>query len=277
MKRKDLRADAVPSKHPKLCCPHPPPADEEPPPRPDLDHAYVKTPLPPLALGLKSSKEKEEEEQPLPEWRMEMDLSPTAPPTAPLPFNETPPEVDLEAENERLRKERDAAVTRLDHVMECLGKIWGKEQIRLFLGDCKRVKEYSNETIQTALRIKLVIGGNGYELLRELGWPLPSLTVLNRSVKDIEVKPGLSPDAFALAGMKAKDMALKDVPEDQRAEKMINEIIDLALASNDTEGVLVLDEAALKAMLEFDPSLKCLSGNISAPTVTDPDHESGKQ
>ena len=141
----------------------------------------------------------------------------------------------------------------------------------------KLIFPYSNNTIQNCLRIKLVIGGNGYEHLREIGWPLPSLAVLNRSVKDIEVKPGISNDAIELAGMKAKDMALKGLSEEEKLSKSIDEILELALASDDTEGTLVIDEAALKALLEFDPSLKCLSGRISAPRSKDPDHKSGKQ
>ena len=136
---------------------------------------------------------------------------------------------------------------------------------------------YSNKTIQDCLRTKLIIGGNGYEHLREIGWPLPSLTALNRSVKDIEVKPGISSDAIELAGMKAKQMALKGLSEEEKLSKSLDEIQELALASNDTEATLVLDEAVLKALLEFDPSLKCLSGYISAPRSKDPDHDSGKQ
>ena len=144
LKRKKLRVDAVPSKHPKLCCPHPQPAEQ--PVRPNVDHCYIRKAPPPVALGLRSSEEEEEEEElPLEDWRMEMDeVSPTGPvTTAPLPFMEPPPpERDLEAEIEVLRKEKDDAVARLSHVMDCLKKIMGDDQLSIFLGDKKKVKEY---------------------------------------------------------------------------------------------------------------------------------------
>ena len=72
------------------------------------------------------------------------EVSPTGPvPTAPLPFTEPRPlEQDSESEIERLRKERDDAVARLSHVMDCLKKIMGDDQLSIFLGDKKKVKEY---------------------------------------------------------------------------------------------------------------------------------------
>ena len=283
LKRKKLRPNATPTKEARTCCPHPIPADEAEEfveRRNALEHAYVRRDFGPPRPEPDEGEDIDEEQ--LPAWMETNDVVPTGPVlTAPLPPGTPPPPYDPVAEKDaeiaRLKKERDDALSRLNNVMTSLKKIWGDDQIKLFLGDTKRVKEYEDLTIEKCIEIKLNIGTTAYEFLRDKGYPFVSVRVLNRSLKHIKISPGISTDAMELIGMKAKSMALKDVPEEDRDAKTPEEILQLALDSHLTEACVVIDEFSLTQMVEWDPSNKCLSGYISCPEQNDPDHLSGKQ
>ena len=57
----------------------------------------------------------------------------------------------------------------------------------------KNNKEWSDETIKSALQIRLMVKAKGYEFLRvQMKWPLPSFVTLKKRLQTLEFAPGLT-------------------------------------------------------------------------------------
>lgn len=62
--------------------------------------------------------------------------------------------------------------------------------------------QWSNQTVQKALKLKFACGTTGYETLQELGYPLPSIRTLQNRMKEINFTPGILHTVFELLKLK---------------------------------------------------------------------------
>lgn len=69
-----------------------------------------------------------------------------------------------------------------DKYRQVLCKIFNDDQIRVLITN-RSPHQWSNETIQLALQLKLTCGVNGYEQLKKLNIPLPDLRTIRRSLQ----------------------------------------------------------------------------------------------
>lgn len=73
-----------------------------------------------------------------------------------------------------------------------LKKMLTDDQIQaLFTKNCS-IRNWSNETIQRALKLQITCGATGYEELLQQGMPLPSLRTLRRKLENLKFKSGIS-------------------------------------------------------------------------------------
>ena len=74
----------------------------------------------------------------------------------------------------------------------------------------------------------------------------PSKSCLNKDLRNLQVPTGIIEDSFKLIGMRVKH-----------------------LHSKQKIAALVMDEIALKELIEYDPSMKTLTGTITIPSGSD--------
>ena len=81
----------------------------------------------------------------------------------------------------------------------------------------------------------------------------PSKDCLNKELRNFQVPTGIIHDSFKLIEMRSKKLHAKQ-----------------------KYGALVMDEIALKELIEYDPSMKCLTGTITVPSGSDATIDDGK-
>ncbi|XP_071633680.1 uncharacterized protein [Temnothorax longispinosus] len=73
-----------------------------------------------------------------------------------------------------------------DRYMKALRRIFNEDQIAALCTKSQRGRNWSNETLQRALKLKLVCGNHGYEEILRQGYPFPSLRTLRRRLEDFK-------------------------------------------------------------------------------------------
>ena len=115
-------------------------------------------------------------------------------------------------------------------------------------------KEWSDETIKTALQMRLMVGSKGYEFLRkQLKWPLPSLRTLYRRLQDLQFLPGKTDEIVKFLPDKVID------PEDPSSNLC----------------VLTFDEMKLEEGVSYDRGLKRCLGLVT-PSLAHDENEQDK-
>ena len=138
----------------------------------------------------------------------------------------------LQRENAQLR-------TKLNNLNKKLEKFLHLDQIHQLTNS--RCSKWSSDTIRSAMKIRTAVGKNGYEFLRtKILYPLPSYRTLCERVETLRMAPGLQEDVLDLLQIKTNEME-----------------------SRERDCVLILDEVQLRRKIEYDPSLKCLTGYVS--------------
>ena len=140
-------------------------------------------------------------------------------------------------------------IAMLEKTVAGVRKFLTPEQLDLASGVRKRVV-WSDAAVMIAVDIRYNCGVTGYEKLRALKWPLPCISVLNKRLQDIKMKPGILNESFKLLEHKAK-----------------------SLEPNDCEAILLMDEIGLQARLDWDVSTKSVIGRA---TVDRPPQKRGK-
>ena len=74
----------------------------------------------------------------------------------------------------------------------------------------------------------------------------PSISCLNKELRNLQIPAGIIQDSFKLIAMRAKNMP-----------------------ATEKYAALVMDEIAIKELIEYDPSSKTLSGTLTIPSGSD--------
>lgn len=82
-----------------------------------------------------------------------------------------------------------------DKYKKALSVIFNEDQIGALLKK-NRARNWSNETIQRALKLRFACGAAGYEKVLRQKVPLPSLRTLRRKLEDFQFQPGISNEMF---------------------------------------------------------------------------------
>ena len=137
----------------------------------------------------------------------------------------------LEARNSYLEELRAAVL-----------KIFNEDQLDKLAG-FKQKPRWSDDTYEKSLHTYYVCGITGYSHLRDIGYPLPSLTTLREKIAFLDFRPGHFNDSFNLLKLKAERMS----------------------PGTSKDCALVFDELAIDPRIEYDVKYKTLSGFCSIP------------
>lgn len=129
-----------------------------------------------------------------------------------------------------------------DKYQEAINSIFNEEQVNSLIKK-KRVRNWSNKTIQRALKLKFTCGVNGYQELLDQGIPLPSIRTLSRKLEDLKFLPGISNDMLEF--LKYKKSSFNN--------------------GTDIECGIVFDEMAITPKQRYNPATGQLVGDITFP------------
>lgn len=123
--------------------------------------------------------------------------------------------------------------------------LFNEDQVTALINK-KRVKNWSNDTIQRALQLKFLCGVHGYEALIDQGIPLPSIRTLSRKLEELKFNPGICQDMLEF--LKYKKSAFID--------------------EKDVECGLVFDEMSITDKQSLNSSTGATIGSITFPGQT---------
>ncbi|TGZ50578.1 Uncharacterized protein DBV15_12610 [Temnothorax longispinosus] len=129
----------------------------------------------------------------------------------------------------------------------CLQKTqiyFGNDQLRVLRTGTSRGMKWSEDTILKGLNLRFTCGTRGYNYLRQIMAPLPSVRTLQRSIEHIKFNPGLLDSVFL------------------RLQEMIHNMNE-----NDRNCVLIFDEMSIEQRIDLDPSTGAYIGYVSLPGV----------
>ena len=104
-------------------------------------------------------------------------------------------------------------------------------------------RKWSNNSVEDALKIRFACGPSGYDLLKSLKWPLPSLPPLTRRIKLIKFDYGILQEVFDMMAIKTKTL--------DEYEKFCG---------------IVLDEMSIKEGFDYDASTDQFLGQVNLPS-----------
>lgn len=141
-----------------------------------------------------------------------------------------------------LRKKLFAVQQKLKILEENLKRLLNDDQLNALKTPTRRVPCWSEATIKKALQIRFAAGPTGYNLLRQQGMPLPASRTLSERLRHVTCRPGVQHDII-----------------DALKEK------SAIFSAYDHNVILAIDEIQLKAQIEYDASLKELTGYTTLP------------
>ena len=100
--------------------------------------------------------------------------------------------------------------------------------------------KWSDKAIIKGLKLRFALGKNGFNYLRETGYPIPSYSTLNRHIKHIQLDFGVLKPIFSLLKTKVETMN----PADKNC-------------------CLMFDEMEIDNIHAFNTSTKCFIGNVT--------------
>ncbi|XP_026825442.1 uncharacterized protein LOC113561964 [Ooceraea biroi] len=83
---------------------------------------------------------------------------------------------------------------------DAIAKLLTHEQLQTLLIEKKCITKWSHEGIIKGLKLRFALGKNGYNFLRETGYPAPSYTKTVESMQDIEKDCSLMVDEMDISG-----------------------------------------------------------------------------
>ena len=151
---------------------------------------------------------------------------------------------------EKLEKE----ISDLRLITDVVQKRFNKDQIDGMTGAKQRVN-WSDKTKAETIETRYILGETAFDHLRaKHPGTYPGKTCLNETLrKNVKVEFGIIEDSFKLLEIKARSLHAKQ-----------------KFAS------LVMDEIALKEMIEYDRANKCLVGTITMPSGDDATIDDGE-
>ena len=133
----------------------------------------------------------------------------------------------------------------LENLKTKLESILTDEQQQILLGN-HTTQKFTSETLMKSIGIKLFCGNNGYNYMRDLGYPLPHLRTLQKHMNSFEMLPGYLYE--------------------------IGSILNKATESfdaNDNHAILLFDEMVITQKLEYNPTLRFIMGRVSEEVSKD--------
>ncbi|XP_011705451.1 PREDICTED: uncharacterized protein LOC105460655, partial [Wasmannia auropunctata] len=127
-----------------------------------------------------------------------------------------------------------------DKYKKAMSTIFNEDQVRALLKKV-RIRDWLNETVQRALKLKFICGISGYEELLRQEIPLPSLRTLSRKLEDFKFELGISNQMFEFLKLK---------------KSSFNE--------TDFECGLIFDEMAIISKKCYNPATGSLVGDITS-------------
>ncbi|XP_031335055.1 uncharacterized protein LOC116164931 [Photinus pyralis] len=120
---------------------------------------------------------------------------------------------------------------------EQLKVIFNADQIHMLKYKNHRGYQWSDETVQRALKLYMACGAKGYQELCKQQYPLPSIRTLQHRIQNFKVQAGVLEDIFVLLKLKVN-----------------------AFENQEKYASLLLDEIAIKPGLQYDNSTKEVVG-----------------
>ena len=188
---------------------------------------------------------------------LEPDQPTMTPPPTPKPAKfEVPTVIDNEVRElvkkhvEKLERE----ISDLRVITDAVQKRFNQDQIDGMTGKKKRIN-WTDKTKAETIETRYILGETAFDHLRAKNpGAYPGKTCLNETLrKNVKVEFGIIEDSFKLVEIKARSLHAK--------QKF---------------AALVMDEIALKEMIEYDRANKCLVGTITMPSGDDATIDDGE-
>lgn len=96
----------------------------------------------------------------------------------------------------KARKEKYSALQEMENLKSGLKSHLNPDQFRYLERKTMRGSSWSQETLIKALKIRLSSGSRGYDLVREVGQPLPGERTLQRHLEGYKFQPGMLVDVM---------------------------------------------------------------------------------
>ena len=129
--------------------------------------------------------------------------------------------------------------------LKCLKKVFNTDQISILFRKNAKQTKWSISSVSKAMKIRAAGGRNALNQIRDMGYPLPSVSTINRRLKNLAFDSGLLSD-FILY-LKQKVPSMKNL---------------------DRHCALSSDAMHIIPGYEVDPSTKKIIGGISFPEST---------
>ena len=123
-----------------------------------------------------------------------------------------------------------------------LSALFNKDQLQMLQNSSRKITKWSEDSIKNGLQYRFTMGTHAYNTLRKEGMPLPSIRTLAERLQGINFAPGVQ-------------------------HKIIDALREKVATLSDKERtvVLLLDEMQLRQTVEYDPSLKRMTGMVTLP------------
>ncbi|KAH8040900.1 hypothetical protein HPB51_013070 [Rhipicephalus microplus] len=103
-----------------------------------------------------------------------------------------------------LQQQKSRANRRNHELTRNIKKYLSPDQLQGMWTSSMRGKQWSTETIQKGLKLRLACGSRGYNAVRELAVPLPSERTLQRRVANYKFSPGILHEVLKSLALKVK-------------------------------------------------------------------------
>ncbi|KAH8009190.1 hypothetical protein HPB51_012688 [Rhipicephalus microplus] len=103
-----------------------------------------------------------------------------------------------------LQQQKSRANRRNHELTRNIKKYLSPDQLQGMWTSSMRGKQWSTETIQKGLKLRLACGSRGYNAVRELAVPLPSERTLQRRVENYKFSPGILHEVLKSLALKVK-------------------------------------------------------------------------
>ena len=94
----------------------------------------------------------------------------------------------------------------LQETVDKVSSIWNPDQVRLMMKPSKATVHFSTKTILDGIHLYYKIGTTCYNFLKDKGHPLPSLSTLQRHLRQVDCQPGILDDFLLFMKKQAENL-----------------------------------------------------------------------
>lgn len=151
--------------------------------------------------------------------------------------------IRLRKHNERLSRLLFEANRKINSLEKNLKKAFTSDQIQTLKSTKNQFNKCSNETLEKSLRLRFPCGQTGYNDLRKIGLPFPSIRTLNLHLQHLDFQSGILTDVFTLLKIKISNYS----------------------TTFEKDCMLTLDEMEIKKSMEFCVATNSFTGGVTIP------------